>query len=414
MPSDENAIYRFHEQLLGLTPPWRVTDFKLDVAKSRLDIHVEWPKTGEPVHCPECDELCKIHDHREERTWRHLDTMQFQTFLHCQVPRADCPIHGVGTVKTPWAAKNSRFTLFFERFAIDMLLAARNITKACELLKISWDQLRLIMQRAVERGLSRRDLEGLRYVGIDEKAFKKRHKYMSILTDIDGSRVLDVEFGRDTNAANLLWEKIPAQQRESIRAVTLDMWEPFMNASQKAAPQADLVHDKFHVVSYLSDAVDRVRKLEHRELLIAGGGESPLSKTRYDWLANPTNMTDLQKLRFQDLQSMNLKVGRAWAIKEMFQNFWNYSYKGSARKFFARWFGWATRSKLKPVIEAAYTLKRHLDNMLTYLDHRITNATAEGFNSVIGLVKFSARGFRNPESFRTAILFYCGRLSLYP
>ena len=91
---------------------------------------------------------------------RHLDTMQFQTFLHCKVPRADCPAHGVGTVKTPWAGKNSRFTIFFERLAIDMLLAARNITKACELL------------------------------GIDEKAFKKRNKYMSILTDLDGSRVL--------------------------------------------------------------------------------------------------------------------------------------------------------------------------------------------------------------------------------
>jgi len=141
MSSDEKALYRYHEQLLDLTPPWRVTDFKLDVAKSRLDIHVEWPKDGAPVHCPECDELYQIHDHRDERTWRHLDTMQLQTFLHCQVPRADCPTHGVGTVKTPWSGKNSRFTLFFERLAIDMLLAARNITKACELLKISWDQL---------------------------------------------------------------------------------------------------------------------------------------------------------------------------------------------------------------------------------------------------------------------------------
>jgi transposase len=414
MPLDENALLRYHEQLLGLTPPWRVTDFKLDVAKSRLDIRVEWPKEGEPVHCPECEELCHVHDHREERTWRHLDTMQFQTFLHCKVPRADCLSHGVGTVKTPWAGKNSRFTIFFERLSIDMLLAARNITKACELLKISWDQLRLIMGRAVERGLSRRDLEGLRYVGIDEKAFKKGHKYMSILTDIDGSRVLDVEFGRDTEAAIRLWEKIPEPQRASIRAVTLDMWDPFMNASRKAAPEADLVHDKFHVVSYLTDAVDQVRKIEHRELLIAGHGESPLSKTRYDWLTNPANMTDAQRLRFQDLQGLNLKVGRAWAIKEMFAEFWNYSYKGAARNFFKKWFGWATRSKLKPIIETAYTLKRHLENMLTYLDHRITNATAEGFNSVIGLVKFSARGFRNPESFRTAILFYCGRLNLYP
>lgn len=414
MAFDENTLLRYHEQLLGLTPPWRVTDFKLDVAKSRLDIHVEWPKEGGPVHCPECEQLCHVHDHREERTWRHLDTMQFQTYLHCKVPRADCPAHGVGTVKTPWAGKNSRFTILFERLCVDMLLAARNITKACELLKISWDQLRLIMERSVQRGLSRRDLEGLRHVGIDEKAFKKRHKYMSILTDIDGSRVLDVEFGRDTDAATRLWEKIPESQRKGIQAVALDMWDPFMKASKIAAPNADLVHDKFHVVSYLTDAVDQVRKLEHREFLAADNGTSPLSKTRYDWLTNPDNMTDSQRLRFQSLQSMNLKVGRAWAIKEMFSEFWNYSYKGAAKNFFKKWFGWATRSKLEPIVEAAYTLKRHLDNLLTYLDHRITNAAAEGFNSLIGLVKFSARGFRNPDSFRTAILFYCGRLNLYP
>jgi transposase len=103
-----------------------------------------------------------------------------------------------------------------------------------------------------------------------------------------------------------------------------------------------------------------------------------------------------------------------WAAKEVFSKFWNYQEEGWARRFFKDWFGWVSRSQLKPVVEVAQMLKRHLDNLLTYLKHHITNAVTEGLNSKIQSLKSAARGFRNFRNYRIRILFFCGKLSLYP
>ena len=109
-----------------------------------------------------------------------------------------------------------------------------------------------------------------------------------------------------------------------------------------------------------------------------------------------------------------MKVSRAWAIREAFAPFWNYHYTGPARKFFDRGYFWATHSRLLPIIQAAKTLKRHLPGLLAYTKHRITNATAEGTNGKIQLIKANARGYRNFAQYRMAILFHCGGLDLYP
>ena len=162
----------------------------------------------------------------------------------------------------------------------------------------------------------------------------------------------------------------------------------------------------------LNKAVDLVRRREHRELQAQGIGR--LTKTRYLWLKNPLNWTDRQRERFQTLKVDALKVGRAWAIKEAFSDFWDYRYTGSAQKFFDRWYFWATHSRLPPIIAAAKTLKRHLPGLLAYTKHRITNAAAEGMNAQIQLLKANARGYWNFTQYRIAILFHCGKLDLYP
>lgn len=401
----------FYSQILGIEKPWFVEHVDLDVEGQRVDI---WLKHDEKVKwpCPTCKKELVCRDHAEEREWRHLDTCQFKTVLHARIPRVECPEHDVVQVAVPWSEPRSRFTLLFERFAIDVLLGARTISKACEILRITWDPLRLIMDRAVDRGLSRRDLEGLTYVGIDEKSFAKGHRYMSILTDIKGSRVLEVVEGRDQTAADTLWQSLPEEQRISIKAVAMDMWEAYELSAKAYVGQAAIVHDKFHIAQYLGKAVDMVRKKEHRTLTEAGN--EVLKKTKYLWLKNPSNWSEKDEKRFDEIKADHLQVGKAWAIKEAFQDFWDYTYQGCAKNFFHRWYFWATHSRLKPVIDVAKMLKRHLGNILTYFKHRITNAVSEGFNSKIQMIKYSARGFRNPESYRTAILFYCGKLNLYP
>lgn len=160
------------------------------------------------------------------------------------------------------------------------------------------------------------------------------------------------------------WTAIPEAQRQGLAAIAVDMWEPYLEATRTAAPQAAIVHDKLHCAKELNKAVDLVRRREHREL--KREGDETLVKTKYLWLKNPRNWTEHQRQHFRSLQIDTLKVGRAWAIKEAFTDFWEYRYAGSARKFFDRWYFWATHSRLVPIINAAKTLKRHRPGLLAY------------------------------------------------
>lgn len=407
----DNELHRHYGLLLGIKSPWAVSGVKLDMTGKRVEIGMEYGQ-GHEVSCPECGKRCTIADHAPERTWRHLDTMQFETLIRARVPRSRCQEHGVKTISVSWAEPGSRFTLLFERFALDVILACRSLTQVCDLLGLDWDAVQRIMDRAVRRGLKRRELEGLAHVGIDEKSFGAGQSYISLLADLDESRVLEVMEGCDQETAEALWQSLPAEQRSGIEAVALDMAPAFIAASRAAVPQADLVHDKFHIAKHLNEAVDTVRRQEHKELLAKG--DDTLTSTRQLWLFNPVNFSDEQAENFEQLKFSGLKVARAWAIKELFSKLWTYCYEASARKFFKNWFGWASRSKLKPVIKVARMLKHHLENILTYLRYPITNAVTEGLNSKIQAIKSNARGFRSFQNYRTRILFFCGKLSLYP
>jgi transposase len=405
-----------YQMLLGLTSPWRVTsvDVVQPVPPSHLGeitVRVEYP-SNDKLQCPECETIAPGYDSRPRR-WRHLNTMQWKTFIEADVPRVNCPDHGVRQIRVPWSEDQSRFTAMFEAFTIDVLQSVRSKVQAERLTGISWDQVDHVMDRAVTRGLARREIEEIPYLGIDEKSFGKGHDYASVLCDLSRRRVLDVVPERKKAAAIALFQTIPEIHRAAVKAVAMDMWEAFMEARAEVLPDAETVHDKFHVVRELTKAVDTVRKGEHRQLKRDGKPEL-LKKTKYLWLKNPENWTDGQRSHFASLKIDALQVGRAWSIKEAFEGFWAYRYAGSARKFFDRWYFWATHSRLPAMIEAARTLKRHLPGLLAYCRHQITNAVAEGMNSKIQLIKANARGFRNFEKYRVAILFHCGGLSLYP
>ena len=409
--SIDTELQKHYALLLGIGSPWEVKTVELKLKEKKVEIELGW-QWGQDAQCPECGRKCSIHDCAAERTWRHLDTMQFTTLIRARTPRAACPEHGVKTMRVPWAEPQGRFTLLFERFAVEVLLASASVSQACELLGIGWETAHDIMCRAVERGLDRRQLEGLRHLGMDEKSFRRGQSYITLLTDLDQSRVVDVVEDRTGEAAEQLWQTLTLVQKQAVEAVAVDMWEPFIQTIQKEVPQADIVHDKFHVSKYLGEAVDKVRRQEHKELMAQG--DQTLKGTRHLWLYNPENFNPEQVAEFSALKDLQLKVARAWAAKELFSKFWNYQGAGWARRFFRDWFGWVSRSRLKPVIAVAQMLKRHLDNSLTYLKHHITNAVTEGLNSKIQSIKSSARGFRSFQNYRIRILFFCGKLDLYP
>jgi len=224
--------------------------------------------------------------------------------------------------------------------------------------------------------------------------------------------VLEVTQGGDERAATEVLEALPCGAKSSIKAAVIDIWEPYINAIEKVLPDSNIIHDKFHIAKHMNEAVDKVRKAENRILLKEG--DCTLKGTKYLWLTNSANLREAQKDAFCRLKREKLKTGRTQSWKETFSSFWEYTYRKSALNFFKRWYFWATHSRLKPMIAVAKMLAKHIDNILTYLKHRVTNAVSEGINSKIQQIKSVARGFRNFGNYRTAILFYCGRLDMYP
>ncbi len=395
-----------------LSFPWDIERVTWNMQEGHIDVFVSHRKSVK-MACPECGDLVSIHDHTKERSWRHLDTCQLHTIVHASIPRVRCKCHGVLQVEVPWAGPHARFTMLFERFAIDVLKRC-NQTKAAEILGLSFDEVHHIMQRAVSRGLLRRETIAATHIAVDEKAYKKGHSYFTVVSNLDEGIVLDLQDDRKQSSLDAYFESLTEEEKSSIEAVCMDMWEPFARSvsSQLKNPESKIVLDRFHIAKHMGEAVNEVRKHEHRYLL--GQGDKTLTGSKYLWLHNEENIPDEKRAGFDIIRTLVNKTARAWAIKEMLRTLWSYRSKAWARKFFDRWYSWAIRSRLEPVKKVAKMIKNHLTGILNYFDHRLTSAGAEGINSRIQAVKVAARGFRTKEGFKTAIYFHLGGLDLYP
>ncbi len=400
-----------YQKLLGLQSPWEVESVDLSIEDLQVRIVVVYQ--GEGGLCPECGKACSIYDHQAERTWRHLDTMQFETLLSSRTPRVRCPEHGVLNMQVPWAGKHSRFTLLFEAFVLKIMQVARSVEEVRKLLRLNWHQVDEIKRRAVERGLLRRQVNEIPWLGMDEKSFRRGQDYVSLVNDLEGGRVIEVVEGRSGDTAHrLLTEGLCEYQRKMVCGVAMDMSAPFINAVRALLPHADIVHDRFHVSQHLNEAVDQVRRQEHRQLLKER--DKRLTGTKYLWLRSPERWTQENGVEFEALRYSGLNVAKAWGIKELFRYFWTRTDAFFAKRFFKRWLEEARKTALAPIRKVARMLEQHLPNLLTYFNSYITNAVSEGLNSKIQTIKANSRGFRSFKNYRYSILFYCGKLDMLP
>ncbi len=256
-------------------------------------VHVDgalWP-------CPECGKKLPAYDHKDARVWRHLDTMAFQTWVHARPPRVECPDHGVRQAGVSWAESNSRFTKFFERFAIDV--ARETDTKgAGKILKLSWDGVWGVQERAVARGLRAKPPVALRFMGVDEKAVGHGHQYATIVYNLEKGTVEWVGQDRKKETLDGFFRSLSAEQKAAIEAVGLDRWGPFIASIQEHVPGAEgkLVFDPFHIVGHMNEAVNDVRKREHRQL--SEEGRSPLGGTRFWGLYGRENLPEKHREGF--------------------------------------------------------------------------------------------------------------------
>jgi len=400
-----------YAQILGIKSPWQVADVELSVSKGEVTVQVE-QEAGAKSCCPSCGKESPGYDSRRRR-WRHLDTCQYKTILVADVPRVKCEEHGVVTVSVPWAEPGSGFTAMFEALVIDWLKEA-STSAVSRLMGLSWNAIDGIMQRAVARGLSRREAVFPTRIGVDETAFRKRHDYVTIVSDQQEGNVLHVGSDRRKETLKAWYESLTEAQRDAIESVSMDMWPAYINATLESLPEAEekIAFDKFHVAKYLGEAVDKVRRQEHKALMAEGYED--LKGSKHDWLYNPENMTRKQKIRFKSLRDSTLKTARARAIKELAMSLWYYVSKTWARKGWEQWLSWAVRSRLEPIKDVARTIKEHLWGILNAVVLKVSNGPAEGLNSRIKMIKVRSRGFRNKERFANAIYFHLGGLNLYP
>jgi transposase len=406
---DEKAFYT---KILRIKLPWFVKQVKMDEAAQRIDIYVDHEKDIR-VRCPECGEFFGMYDHAPERVYRHLDTCQMKTYIHVRPPRVNCPKHGVKQIDSEMGENGSEMTYAFESLVIRVAQEC-NIEATARLCGLGWEGSWNALERAVERGRQRKKHRIPSRIGVDEKSIAKGHKYETLVYDNDAGTVEFVCDDRGKESLEAYYRQFTKEELTGVESVSMDMWDPYIAATKAYVPGAEkkIVFDRFHVMKYILKAVDDVRKSEHREL--SENGEEVLKGTRYLWLWSEENIPQWRRGEFEELRAKDLRVCRAWAIKENLRHLWNYRYETPMRKYFRRWYFWAMHSRLEPIKKAAKTVKAHIDNIVTYARHRITNALGEAINGKIEKVKRMACGFRNRSHYRTAIYFHCGGLDLFP
>ena len=399
--------------LLRLQHPWYISRIDVDVAKE--EAHVFITHHHGKLACPKCGAPCDVRDHGEgERVWRHLDLWQAKSYLHAAMPRTTCPIDGVLTVAVPWAEPLSRFSMDFEGRVILSLLATKTVTGAQELMKISWDETRGIMERAVARGLMRREDIDLVHLAADEKSYRKGRHFVTLLMDLDRGRIHSTAAGNSQISLVSILKALTSRQMRSIEAIAMDMHAPYRAAVDAVfpIPRPAVVHDRFHIVSHMNDALNDVRIEEAREL--AAQGRNDLVGTRQMILYGEENLPTKYRKRFAKLKKSELRTATVRAQKEVLRHLWDCTGVREARRYFKEWATWCRSTGIKRVTKVVDMIEQRLDDVISYCKHPISTGPLEGMNSIIMAVRRAGRGYRHAETFSMAIMFFCGGLNLLP
>ena len=285
-----------------------------------------------------------------------------------------------------------------------------SVKVAAALFQMRWSTVAAAVKQAVEYGLVHRDDRDVIFLGIDEFSRQKGHLYHTQVYDLLGRRLLWSGEGREGDVLRAFFAQWGPERTGRILGICCDIWAPYADVIRECALHAILVFDKFHVIRHLLETVNKVRKQETRERKATN--PELLRDSKYLWLKNPWNLTPRQKERLGRLEKPNLKINRAYLLKESFRRFWDYQSKGWAKRFLTKWFWWATHSRLKPLRDFAWMLRRHEKNVLSYIDLPIDNGAVEAMNNNAKAVSHRAHGFRTGKWFSTILLHCLGDLPM--
>ena len=405
-------VENFDKMLAGslrLEDPWYIIGAEFNEEEPAIHIHVGIDKAA-ALCCPVCGAPTKRYGYEpKERIWRHADCLFYPCYVHCKRPRVLCDKCGTVQVNAPFERKNSRFTLLFEGYAM-LLLQDVPRARASRLLRCDEKSLAAILTYWVHDAVNRMDLSDTCSIAMDETSFRHGHKYVTIAVDAVKRRVFDVEPGRDKTAVKNVGEKLERNggNTKSVNSVTSDMSASYLSAVREVFPNAKQTIDKFHVKQVLLKALDAVRKDEQKE----SGRKKGLFLRRKLFMVSQGRMTDKQRTMVAELSKQYKKTGRAFRIVRSLDDFYASTSMVEAQERLDKLYSWMRRCRLKPMKDAALTLRNHGKEILNYFHTRLTNAICEGINAMIQAAKRKARGFHTFEGYAAMIYLVAGKLEL--
>jgi transposase len=393
---------------LMIEKPWFIDRINLDLPQSQLDIYIDFERGStfsyQDVELAVDGEF-KAYD-TCEKTWRHLNFFQYKCYLHAYIPRVDIGNGKVRQVQAPWEGHANGFTLLFEALALQLvkLLPVHQVS----ILLGTYDlKLWNIMHAYTDKCRELEDFSTVERVGVDETAARRGHDYVSLFVDLDQKKTIFATEGKGSETVEAFARDLQEHggQPEQIKEVSCDMSPAFIKGVTENLTEAHIVFDHFHVIKVINEAVDQVRRDEART--------NPLLKcTRYIFLKNRVNHTVKQKETFDNLSlsRTNLKTIRAYHLKEVFQQIYHTANPEEFLKLLNKWYFWATHSRLEPIKQAAYTIKRHWYGIINWAFFKIDNGILEGFNSIFQAAKAKARGYKSTTTIKTVIYILTGKL----
>jgi transposase len=366
-------------------------------SRQKPEVHVHMrPRKGSSGICSKCMRKRPGYDVLDTRFFSFVPLWAVPVFLVYAMRRVDCPRCGVTVEAVPWASGKMQTTHALVWFLASWakVLSWKEVARRFH---SSWDTVFRCVEHAVRWGLEHRDLDGIRAIGVDELAWKKGHKYLTLVYQLDHGRRRLLHIARDRTAQSFhsFFDMLGDERTKAIVFVASDMWRAFLNVVRERCSMAIHVLDRFHVTQLLSKAVDTVRRDEVRTLR-ATGRPAWLTKTRWLLLKRRENRTHEERGRLRSLLGLNLRSIRATLLKEEFQRFWSYSSAAWAEKFLARWTTTAMRSRLEPFKTFARTLRAHRRELLSWFlaRYQFAHGATEGFNNKARITTRKAYGFR--------------------
>jgi len=389
---------RVWRRVLGVEQSTIIERIEFDEDADVVIAHVR-PTAKARDRCGRCGELGPRYDNGDgRRRWRAADLGSIKTFLEADASRVSCPEHGVTVIGVPWARHSSRFTRHFED-TTTWLAAQASGSAVAQLMRVTWRTVLTILMRVVAETAGGSDrLDGLRRIAIDEVAYRKGHRYLTVVVDHDTGRMVWAAKGRDKATLEAFFDALGPVRSKKIRLVSADAADWIATVVADRASNATLCMDPFHVVAWATRALDQVRRALVSELHRQGRPEDAkaLKGTRWALLKNPQRLTGAQRTTLAEIKTANDPLFTGYLLKEQLRAV--FAERGErGRLLLAGWLSWCASSGLPAFQKVATSVRDHLEAIHASLEHGLSNARAEANNTTLRMITRRAYGFHSPE-----------------